>query len=158
MLNKMRPTWDEYFIAIAKQVATRSLDPNTQHGCVLVKEKRIIGTGYNSFPPDMKDDELPLRRPEKYAWINHSERAALDNRTIIEPGFTTYITGEPCFPCLLSLYQNGVSRIVYGCLPSKMVDDSHALLKQQLYAKTKRKVTFGLTKSGFSEIIFGKVD
>ncbi|MHC4992639.1 MAG: hypothetical protein ACYTGC_16840 [Planctomycetota bacterium] len=41
-----RPTWDQYFLALAEQVSTRSPDPNTKHGCVLVApDRRVISTG-----------------------------------------------------------------------------------------------------------------
>ena len=43
-----RPTWDEYFLAIVEVVSTRSPDPHTKHGCVLVDAgKRVLSTGYN---------------------------------------------------------------------------------------------------------------
>ena len=47
----MRPTWDEYFLNIAKEVAKRSTCPRASVGAVIVKDNRILSTGYNGAPP-----------------------------------------------------------------------------------------------------------
>src|SRR3990172_5650962 len=48
-----RPSWDEYFFQIARQVATRSTCMRRQVGAVLVKDKRLLSTGYNGAPRDI---------------------------------------------------------------------------------------------------------
>jgi len=69
-----RPSWDDYFLGIAKVVAQRSHDQHTKHGCVITDlEHRILGVGYNGFPKGMDDSKLPLTRPEKYNWIIFNE-------------------------------------------------------------------------------------
>lgn len=45
-----RPSWDDYFLAIAKVVSNRASCPRANSGCVLVKDKRILSTGYNGAP------------------------------------------------------------------------------------------------------------
>ena len=75
------PSWDEYYLSICKIVATRSKDPNTQLGCIVVgPNHEIRSTGYNSFPRGIRDD-VPerLERPTKYLWIEHAERNAICN-------------------------------------------------------------------------------
>src|SRR4051794_38843117 len=75
------PTWDQYYLDICKVVASRSKDPNTQIGCVIIGPNREIrSTGYNSFPRGIRDD-VPERlvRPTKYLWIEHAERNAICN-------------------------------------------------------------------------------
>lgn len=113
----MRPTWDQYFLAIAKQVSTRSHDLQTKHGAVVVDpNNHIIGTGYNSFAAGLPDDELPKTRPEKYKFMLHSERNALSN-CVISPwvykeGVKVYVTGRPCLDCLQGMINANVRNIV----------------------------------------------
>jgi len=75
------PDWDRYFLEICRVVASRSKDPATQIGCVIVGPAREIrSTGYNSLPRRV-DDTRPerLERPTKYLWIEHAERNAIYN-------------------------------------------------------------------------------
>ena len=72
-------TWDEVWMGNAKLIADRSKDPNTQVGaCLIDKDNRIIGTGYNGFPRGIPHDALPwdkTGKPEdtKYLYIGHAE-------------------------------------------------------------------------------------
>ena len=52
-LKKARPSWDEYFMRIAHEVATRSTCPRLAVGAVVVRDKRILTTGYNGSPSGM---------------------------------------------------------------------------------------------------------
>jgi dCMP deaminase len=53
-------SWDEYFMGVALLSAQRSKDPNTQVGaCIVNRDKKIVGGGYNGFPTGCSDDELP---------------------------------------------------------------------------------------------------
>ncbi len=75
------PSWDAYYLRICRHVASRSKDPNTQIGCVIVgPAHEIRSTGYNSFPRGIRDD-VPERlgRPAKYLWMEHAERNAIYN-------------------------------------------------------------------------------
>lgn len=115
--SRSRPSWEDYFLGLAFLVSQRSLDPSTQHGCVLVdKFNHIVGTGYNSFPAEMNDEELPLTRPEKYPWMDHAEVNAVANSTVPLRGTdaTAFVTGKPCFQCAKTLYRHGVLRWVYA--------------------------------------------
>jgi dCMP deaminase len=53
--SRLRPTWDQYFMALASLAAQRSNCMKRQVGCVLVREKRVVSTGYNGTPRGMKN-------------------------------------------------------------------------------------------------------
>ena len=109
-------TFDEYFLAIATVVATKSKD-TTQVGCVIVGEdKQILSTGWNGKARGVNDD-IPERneRPAKYDWVIHSEANAISNAAcsgISLKGATAYITHKPCANCAGLLIQAGIKRVV----------------------------------------------
>jgi dCMP deaminase len=111
------PSWEEYFLNIAKAVSTRSKDAQTKHGCVITdKRHHILGTGFNSFPRESPDHVMPNLRDSKYLFMAHAERNALHN-CIVSPwtfldGCTAYVTGKPCLECLYALWQENVNKIV----------------------------------------------
>ena len=113
------PTWHEYFMALAYLTASKSKDPSTKVGAVIVAEgNSIISTGYNGLPRGVNDDpKLYYRnnqRPSKYFWYEHAERNAiynaakqgiiLNNTIIITPGI-------PCVDCLRGIIQSGIKAI-----------------------------------------------
>ena len=111
------PSWDEYYLSTCQVVATRSKDPNTQIGCVIVgPAHEIRTTGYNSFPRGIRDDvpERPVR-PAKYLWIEHAERNAICNAarcgTPLE-GCTIYVEVMPCMDCARAIVQAGIAEVV----------------------------------------------
>ncbi len=56
-----KPSWNEYFLAIAKLVSVRSPDKETHHGCIIVnRDNQIIATGYNGFVRGINDEGLPI--------------------------------------------------------------------------------------------------
>lgn len=117
-----RPSWDEYFLALAEQVSRRSPDPNTKHGCVLVdQDKRVISTGYNGPVSGLPNEMVPLTRPEKYNWFIHAEDNAVAFARCDLRGATAYVTGPPCAACFRRLLQVGVRRIVYASRQSACI-------------------------------------
>ena len=110
------PNWDEYYLGICKVVASRSKDPNTQVGCVIVgPAHEIRSTGYNSFPRGIRDD-LPerLERPAKYLWIEHAERNAILNAARVgtaTEGCTMYVDLMPCMDCGRAIVQAGIVEV-----------------------------------------------
>ena len=113
----MRPSWTDYFLGLAKVVSQRSHDIHTKHGCIITdKNHRILGVGYNGYPKGLEDDKLPLSRPEKYAWMVHSERNALANCVVRPDGGTAYVTGQCCNDCIIALHQEGIDEVY-------MIDD-----------------------------------
>lgn len=113
----MSYNWDKYFIDMARFVATKSKDPNTKVGCVIIgPDHEIRSTGYNGLPRGL-DDNLPERneRPTKYKFYEHSERNAIYNSarhgTALK-GCTVYITAPPCSDCVRGLIQVGIVEVV----------------------------------------------
>ncbi len=116
-----RPSWDEYFIEIAKVVSSRSTCIRRKYGAVIVKDNVIISTGYNGSPRGMincsdintcKRKELNVPSGERYELCEavHAEQNAIINGTLERmKDATIYIAGseveEPGFadgrPCLL---------------------------------------------------------
>lgn len=112
-----RPSWDAYFMSEAFRVSRRSLDKDTKHGCVFVRDKRIVSTGYNSPPPGFDDAKADLERPGKYIIMEHSERAAICNAA--RAGVSTldavcYVTGFPCSDCYRAMWSAGIKEIIWA--------------------------------------------
>jgi dCMP deaminase len=111
------PGWDEYYLNICKVVASRSKDPNTHVGCVIVgPSHEIRSTGYNSFPRGIRDN-VPerLERPTKYLWIEHAERNAICNAAragTATEGCTIYVEIMPCMDCARAIVQAGIVAVV----------------------------------------------
>lgn len=121
--------WDKIFFEESILWTKNSHDTQTQCGCVLVKDKTCISTGYNGFIRDIDDGVLPRTRPEKYPFMIHAEANAIYNSVRLGRstlGATAYITGMPCINCLQMLYQCGVHDI-------KFTDVSN--IKMNIYMK-----------------------
>lgn len=108
--------WDLRFLKIAHEVCTWSKDPSTKCGCVLVKDRRVIATGYNGFPANISDTfERYNNREFKLAVVVHAEKNALFNAAkngSTTEGCTAYITWPPCCQCASALIQAGVTLVV----------------------------------------------
>ena len=117
-------SWDDYFMGVAMLSAKRSKDPSTQVGCCIVSEdKKIIGIGYNGFPKNISDDDLPWGREgeyteTKYAYVVHAEANAILNSTKNLKGATAYVTLFPCNECAKLIVQSGIKEVLY-------LDDIH---------------------------------
>lgn len=109
-------TWTTRFLRVAREVASWSRDPSTKVGAVLVRDKRIVATGYNGFPQALTDfDSLLQNREQKYRRIIHAEQncllyAGLDRAQ----GGTIYVYGMrgPCNNCTKHLIQAGIRKVV----------------------------------------------
>ena len=114
-------SWEEYFMAVAQLSARRSKDPSTQVGaCIVNKNKRIIGIGYNGFPTGCSDDDLPWAREgslldTKYPYVCHAEMNAITN-SANKPdldGASMYVSLFPCNECAKLIVQVGIKEVVY---------------------------------------------
>jgi dCMP deaminase len=114
----MRPGWDEYFMQVARTVATRATCPRLSVGAVLVREHRILTTGYNGAPRGvahcteagcMLVNDHCLRAT--HAEANAIVQGALHGVSL--EGSTAYCTHQPCVNCSKLLISAGVSKIVY---------------------------------------------
>ena len=129
------PGWDAYYLQICSVVATRSKDPNTQLGCVIIgPAHEIRSTGYNSFPRGIRDD-VPERlvRPAKYLWIEHAERNAICNAAragTATERCTLYVEIMPCMDCARAIVQAGIVEVVISA--ERMRQYSSELLQRAL--------------------------
>lgn len=134
-----RPDWDLYFLRLASQVAERSCDPSTQHGCVLVLDKIPVMTGYNGLPAGTDDGLYPQERPAKYWFYCHSEENAVAlaaRRGVATDGATAYVTGPPCVRCLRLLWQAGIRRVVHWARRGWSLDEAEADARKLLLGAT----------------------
>ncbi len=113
-MSTSQETWDDRFMAIARQVAGWSKDPDEGVGAVVVSsDRRQLSVGYNGFPRGSRLDGHDLGKIAKNRLTIHAERNALDNAPFDTRECTVYVTKAPCFDCMLGLVQKGVSRVVY---------------------------------------------
>ena len=138
-----RPTWDEYFMTITREVAERSTCLRAKVGAVIVRERNILATGYNGAPAGMPHcldvgcEIYESRNPGGevvencfrtiHAEINAIAQAAKHGVSIA--GSDIYITHSPCIHCLKTLINTGIQRVCYE-KPYKL----HTLEELQRYA------------------------
>jgi len=121
-----RPSWDEYFLELAAHVARRATCDRGRAGCVVVRDKRIIATGYVGSPPGLPhcDDVGHLMKKvvdedgtvrQHCARTTHAEQNAICQAArygIALEGATLYCTMEPCRVCAMLLISVGIRRVV----------------------------------------------
>ena len=114
-----RVSWEEYFMNIAKQVATRSTCERKHVGSVIVRDRIILSTGYNGSIRGMPHcDEMGhmMENGHCVATIHAEANAVLQaarNGVRIECA-EVYITASPCWQCFKMLANAGVKKIFYG--------------------------------------------
>lgn len=106
-----RLTWDEYFIYLAYSAAKMSTCLREKVGAILVKDKRIISTGYNGAPRGLEH----CTDVGCLIVNNHCTRAvhAEANALIFGKGSTLYCTHQPCYHCAGLIINAGIGRVVY---------------------------------------------
>ena len=115
----MRVSWDQYFLNIAREVATRSTCDRKHVGALIVKDKTILATGYNGSMrgSDHCDDLGHLMEDNHCIRTIHAEANAIvqaaKNGTAINDS-EIYVTASPCFPCFKLIVNSGIKRIVFG--------------------------------------------
>jgi dCMP deaminase len=123
----VRPSWDDWFMGLAVLISSRSLDPATKHGCVVVSHDRsILSVGYNSPPRGCNDNAIPITRPEKYLYFEHAETNAVLNAArhgIALEGADFYVTGFPCEGCVRKIVNCGGKRVIWGPVASACISD-----------------------------------
>lgn len=112
----INPTkWDLRFLELAKNVSTWSKDPSTKVGAVIVKDRKILATGYNGFPRGIKDTpERYNDRPLKYQYVVHAEVNAVLNSVADVSGSVLYLYpgASPCCECAKVIIQSGIRRVI----------------------------------------------
>jgi dCMP deaminase len=135
--NYARPTWDEYFLEMSNLVAKRSTCLRRRVGAVLVKDKRILATGYNGAPSGLKHcidigclrQKLNIPSGERHELCRalHAEQNALIQASlygISVKDSILYATNQPCVICAKMLINAGIKEIVIASgYPDKMAMD-----------------------------------
>ncbi|MCX5710023.1 MAG: cytidine/deoxycytidylate deaminase family protein [Candidatus Omnitrophica bacterium] len=121
-----RPTWDEYFLEVAGLVSKRATCLRRKVGSVIVKDKRILATGYNGAPSGLKDClelgycvrerlKIPSGQRHELCRALHAEQNVLIQAAlhgITTKGSTLYATHQPCIICAKMLINAGIKEIV----------------------------------------------
>lgn len=132
-----RPSWDEYFLSIAELVSRRSTCLRRRVGAILVKDRRILATGYNGAPSMILHcdeagcirEKLKIPSGERHELCRglHAEQnaflqAALHGTSLKES--TLYSTTQPCIICAKMIINAGIKELVIkGDYPDKMAKD-----------------------------------
>lgn len=122
--------WHSRFLNLAKQIASFSKDPSTKVGCVLVRDRRIISTGYNGFPRGISDSFERLNdREHKYEMTVHAEINAVTTAAlhgVSTEGSTAYVTFQPCSRCAAVLINAGIREVYVtadSIIPDRWLDN-----------------------------------
>jgi dCMP deaminase len=133
-----RANWDEYFMIMAKVIATRSKDQSTKVGAVIVgPDHEIRSTGYNGMARGVNDDvAYRHQRPEKYKWFEHAERNAIYNAARMGAHLLNckiYGTQIPCTDCSRAIIQAGLREVIVESLTvnERWIED--ALRSQDMF-------------------------
>ena len=136
-----RVSWDEYFLQIATLAATRSTCLRRNVGCVLVRDRHVLATGYNGVPakaPHCADKgclrqelNIPSGQRMDICRAVHAEANAIAQCAklgVCVQGATAYVTVTPCSKCAALLVQAGVIAVVSsGVYPD---EDTKAILEE----------------------------
>jgi dCMP deaminase len=121
-----RPDWDDYFLQLVEMVSTRATCNRGRSGCVIVRDKRVLTTGYVGAPPKLPhcddvghymkkviDDDGAIK--QHCVRTVHAEQNALCQAArygIALEGATLYCTMEPCRVCAMLIISSGITRVV----------------------------------------------
>ena len=118
MGDPARASWDEYFLDIASQVATRATCDRKHVGAVIVRDRSILATGYNGSIRGMPHcDEVGHMLVDGHcvrtihAEVNALAQAARNGVAIEDASI--YTTASPCWACFKMIANAGIRRIVY---------------------------------------------
>lgn len=132
MANNKRPSWDEYFLKLAMLASERATCPRMHCGCVLVKDRFVLATGYNGSLPGQPhcEDVGCLIVDNHCVRTNHAEMNALIQAArhgVNTTGATAYITNMSCTTCAKAMIAAGIKRVV-------VFSDFHDTLATQFYS------------------------
>lgn len=138
-----RPDWDTYFLRIAQLVAQRSTCLRRQVGAVIVRENRLLATGYNGAPNNVahcfqlpggclrEARNIPSGERQELCRGLHAEQNAMLQAAafgVSLKGGECYCTHQPCVTCAKMLINAGIKRVVFlGDYPDEL---SREILKE----------------------------
>ena len=121
-----RPSWDQYFMTLANEVATRTTCMRRAVGAIIVKDRRILATGYNGVPTGLRHcsetgclrQELGVPSGQRHEICRglHAEQNAIIQAAklgVSIEGATLYCTHQPCVICAKMIVNAGIRRVVY---------------------------------------------
>jgi dCMP deaminase len=122
----MRPDWDNYFMDITRVVATRSTCLRRRVGAIIVRDRRILATGYNGAPRGLKHcleagclrerEGVPSGERHELCRGLHAEQNALIQAAvhgIVVFGAVIYATHQPCILCAKLLINAGIKKVIF---------------------------------------------
>jgi dCMP deaminase len=114
-----RPTWDQYFMDITLDVSRRATCRRAQVGAIIVKDKRILTTGYNGAPkglPHCLDEDCEMVGGHCVRSLHAEQNAIIQAALhgISLEGGTIYTTHQPCHTCAKMIINAGLQRVVYA--------------------------------------------
>jgi len=119
-----RPTWDDYFMKIAKEAASRSTCDRKHVGAVIVRERTILSTGYNGSIRGMPhcDDAGHMMENDHCVGTIHAEansilqaaKHGVNINSTADQITSIYTTASPCWNCFKLIANAGIRRIVFG--------------------------------------------
>jgi dCMP deaminase len=125
-MSASRPTWDEYFMRITEEVAKRATCLRRQVGAIIVRDHRILATGYNGAPKNLQHcaetgclrERLGIPAGERMEVCRglHAEQSAIVQAAVYGvpiAGGDLYATHQPCITCAKMLLNAGIGRIVF---------------------------------------------
>lgn len=132
-----RPDWDQYFMDITKVVASRSTCLRRRVGAIIVKDRRILASGYNGAPAGLRhclevgclreQKEVPSGQRHELCRGLHAEQNALIQAAVYGiaiQGAVYYVTHQPCILCAKILINAGIKKIVFqGDYPDPLALD-----------------------------------
>ncbi|WP_330404430.1 deoxycytidylate deaminase [Vallitalea okinawensis] len=130
----MRPSWDDYFLEIVDLISQRSTCLRRKVGALIVKDKRILTTGYNGSPTGCRHCEevgclrqelnVPSGQRHELCRASHAEQNAIVQAAmhgISIQNSTLYVTCQPCVICTKLAINAGIKRIVFkGDYPDQL--------------------------------------
>ncbi|XP_012285202.1 deoxycytidylate deaminase [Orussus abietinus] len=161
-------SWDEYFMAMAFLTAKRSKDPCTQVGaCIVNRDNRIVGLGYNGMPRGCSDDKFPWKKDteevleSKYLYVCHAEVNAILNKNSHDvTDCSMYVALFPCNECAKVIIQSGIKRVIYmsdkysekiGTIASKRMFDAAGVEYRQ-YIPSNKQIVINFTEIDWKEM------
>jgi len=130
----LRPSWDEYFIDIVELIKSRSTCIRRQVGALIVKDKRILATGYNGAPTGCKHctqigclrEQMGIPSGQRHELCRgiHAEQNAIIQAAysgVSVKDSVLYVTNQPCVLCAKMIINSGISKIVFkGDYPDEL--------------------------------------
>ncbi|KAF9245812.1 cytidine deaminase-like protein [Melanogaster broomeanus] len=146
--ERLRPRWDTYFMTLADLASQRSNCMKRRVGAILVRENRIVATGYNGTPRGVTNcneggcthcNGTSTAGAAECVCLHAEENALLEaGRDRVGPNAILYCNTCPCLKCTIKIIQSGVKMVVYNL--SYKVDQASARLFQEAGVEIRRHV------------------